>query len=326
VPDVSAPVAPWDLLTEWHPDLLTGAVLAVLVAGYLRARLAVRAAGPAWPGRRDAVFAAGMALAVWSTSGFPEARGHQLMWVWISQQLVLFLLVPLVLMAAQPVSLVRAAAGVRGSTAHGPLARIASSRLVRTASHPALGMLYVPVVCALLVFAGVGTWSLRSTAGGAVVHLALLGIGAVIALPLVDQDDRRTSLAVGLTVAVGAVELLLDAVPGIVLRLETHVMMPPFATGRPPWSPSWLADQQTAGAVLWTVAELLDLPFLVLVIRQWIRVEKREARRIDAELDALDPATAPADATAPSGAAVPTARPWWLDHPELRGRFGRDPD
>lgn len=44
---------------------------------------------------------------------------------------------------------------------------------------------------------------------------------------------------------------------------------------RPPW-PSWLADQQTADAILWTVAELLDMPFLILAVRQRIRIDRRE--------------------------------------------------
>ena len=88
------------------------------------------------------------------------------------------------------------------------------------------------------------------------------------------------------------------------LRLETHLQMPAFATGRPAWAPGALADQQTAGAILWTVAELLDLPFLVLAVRQWTRVERREAQRIDADLDRAAPASPDGERPRPRPAVV----------------------
>jgi putative membrane protein len=312
-----------DLVTQWRPDLVTGVLLLGALAWYVRSRARLRGGGGHWSRARDAVFALGLLLALWVTSGFPEARARQLMWVWTSQQLLLLLVVPAVLLAAQPLALARAVGGGRAL-----LPRVLESRAARWAGHPALSLLYVPVISGLLFFGGVGEWAVRSTAAGWVLHVVLLLVGAVIALPLVDVDDRRSSLAVGATVALGAIELLLDAVPGIVLRLETHQVMPAFATGRPSWSAGWLPDQQLSGAILWTVAELLDLPFLALTVRQWLRVERREAQRIDAELDRAELARAalrPADAEEPDGPEL-TSRPWWLDHPELRQRYGGDPD
>lgn len=315
-----------DLFTEWRLDLLSAVLIALLTAGYIRARMTLRGTGRPWPAHRDVVYGIGIVLTAWVTNGFPEARAHQLMWVWTSQQLALLLALPVVLMAGQPVALARAA---RGESAL-PV-RILESRPLRAVGHPALGMLYVPIIASLLFFGGVGNAAVQSTLGTGALHVVLLGLGMVIALPLVDIDDPRSSLAVGVTVAIGVVELVVDAIPGIVLRLETHLEMPVFGVGRPPWSPSWLADQQNGGAILWTVAELLDMPFLVLMIVQWIRVERREAARIDIELDRAelqgaapgdrsvvpDPGERPANPTPPAA-----SRPWWLDDPQLRARFG----
>jgi putative copper resistance protein D len=229
------------------------------------------------------------------------------MWVWASQQLGLLLVVPAVLLAAQPLALARAVGGERARPV-----RLLASRPLRVLGHPALSLLYVPLTAALLFFWGLGDWSLRSAAAGWLLHVGLLAVGALVALPVLDVGDARSSLAVGAAVAVGVVELLIDAIPGIVLRLETHLQMTAFATGRPSWAPAALADQQTAGAILWTVAELLDLPFLVLALRQWIRVERREAAQVDAALDRAELGSA---------ASGPT-RPWWLDDPALRARYG----
>jgi putative copper resistance protein D len=312
VPDVSAPPTAADLLTQWRPDWLTLVVLAALTAGYVRARRRVGS----WPRHRDVLLGVGVALALWTSCGFPAARAAQLMWVWTAQQLVLLLVVPAVVLSAQPLALARAVGGDRAW----PL-RLLASRPARVLGHPALSLLYVPLFSGLLFFWGLGDWSLHSTPAGWLLHLLLLAVGAVIALPLVDAEDGRTSLAIGAAVALGAIELLVDALPGIVLRLETHLQMTAFATGRPAWAPDALADQQTAGAILWTVAELLDLPYLVLAILQWIRVERREAARIDAELDRAELARGRPD---PEVAAPATSRPWWLDQPELRARYGRD--
>ncbi|MCO7219622.1 cytochrome c oxidase assembly protein [Klenkia sp. PcliD-1-E] len=274
------------VLLQWRPDWLTTAALAVLVGLVVRARLRLRAAGQPWPVLRDVAFAAGVLLAAWTTSGILQVRGEQVEWVWTAQELLLLLVVPVLLVAGQPVALLR-------GTHRTP-------RVLRLVGHPALSPLYVPVVCGLLFFGGVGQLALSSEPVSWALHLALLAVGAVVALPLVDRDDARSSLAVGAALAVGVVELLLDAVPGIVLRLETHLTVPWFD------APGWLAGQQSAGGLLWTVAEVLDLPFLVLTVLQWIRVERREAVRVDAELDR----------------AAPTGEPWWLADPVLRARYG----
>lgn len=312
VPDIASPVRWPDLFLDWRPDWLALVVLTAVVVVVVRARARVRTTGVHWPVGRDIAFALGVLLAVWATSGFPEARSHQLMWVWTMQVLLLLLLIPTVLVAAQPVALARAAHGPRAG-----LLRALDSRVARVAGHPALALLYVPILIGFLFFGGVGDMTLRSTPAGWLLHVALLGIGFVIALPLLNIEDGRGSLAVGLAVAIGAVELLLDAIPGIVLRLETHLEVPWFGIGRPAWSPSWLADQQTAGGILWTVAELLDMPFVILSLVQWMRVERREATRIDAELDRAEAARS---AVGGVDVAEP-ARLWWLDHPDLRGRF-----
>jgi len=125
-----------------------------------------------------------------------------------------------------------------------------------------------------------------STWAGGAVHLLLLAAGILIAIPLVDSNDNRTSLAVGLSLGVGFVELILDAFPGIALRFQTHMTLAHFAIGRPTFASDSIDDQHTAGAILWVVAEILDLPFLILAATRWIKADAREAAVLDAELDA----------------------------------------
>ena len=349
------------LISDWRPDWLVLALALAVGVGCLRARrrLAGAAAGPrppggsapatgaGWPVRRDLYLTLGLVAMVWTSSGFPNARAEQLMWVWTSQQLLLLLIVPIIVLAGQPVALLRA-------TGSGTwLLRALRSRPLEMLGSPLVGPLLVPVICLLLFFGGLGQAALVHPWLGSLVAVALLLVGALIVLPLIDTDDDRSSLAVGLALAVGFVELILDAFPGIALRFSTHLRVPYFGVARPGWAGSWLDDQHSAGGILWVVAELLDLPFLILAATRWIRADAREAARIDAELDAKD-ATAlrtppirpaatppagtrvavadparPADPGGPTDSAGPTdparaadpGRPWWLDDPRFSDRY-----
>ena len=340
VTDVDSPLVLADLFTQWRIDWVTLVVAVAVGVGYVRARLAARRRGVRWPVRRDLFVALGLLAAVWTSCGFLQARSDQLMWVWTTQQLLLLLVIPIIVLAGQPVSLVRQAGGSESN-----VIRVLGSGPVRAVGHPLVGPVLVPVIAALLFFGGVGALALQSQVGGWGLHLLLLGLGALIALPLVDQDDDRSSLAVGLALGVGLLELMVDAFPGIVLSFQTHLTLTQFGVNRPAWAPSALDDQHTAGGILWAVAEVLDLPFLVLAATRWMRADAVEARRIDAELDAESsspPASSPLASSPPvrpeektavragidEAPAKPThpdapamSRPWWLDDPELRDRY-----
>ncbi len=302
------------VLTEWRPDYVMILVVALIATGHLRDRRAARRQHIAWARRREVVFWIGLVALVWATNGFPQARSFQLMWVWISQELLLLLIVPIIVLAGQPLSLVSAVRGPDNLPA-----RVLRTRALSFLGSPLVSPALVPVLCMALVFGGLGAFAVSSVWAGGVVHLVLFLAGALIALPLVNSDDQRSSLAVGLSLAVGFVELILDAFPGIALRFQTHLTLVHFAADRPAFSRDAIGDQHVAGGILWVVAEVLDLPFLFLAASRWIKADARDAARIDAELDARQH-------WAPDGDPVqaPTVdRPWWLDDPNLQDRFRR---
>jgi putative copper resistance protein D len=99
------------------------------------------------------------------------------------------------------------------------------------------------------------------------------------------------------------------------------------------------------GGLMLTLAELVALPFLLLVFLEWWRAEREKTAALDARLDrealaaaTTVPAPAPAEAAAadsaaaaataapaPAASAVPeTTRPWWeTDQGEVGMRMRR---
>jgi cytochrome c oxidase assembly factor CtaG len=173
----------------------------------------------------------------------------------------------------------------------------------------------------VLFFGPLPGWAVGVPAVGWLLQVAVLLVGAVMALPLAGVDEGASSLAVGLALAIGSFELVLDALPGIVLRLRRTLSTSFWAHAAPlPGALAPLRDQQRAGAILWGVAELLDLPFIVVLFLRWVRADARDAAAIDAVLEAERVARGPRPET--PDAEVADA-PWWLSDPAMQERLRR---
>jgi putative membrane protein len=266
-------------------DAATVALAALLVAAYSLGIARVRARGLVWPVRRSVAWFTGVASLLLVTMGALGAHAHTLLWVYTVQVLVLLLGTPVLLAYGRPLAL---AVDALSPTMSARVLKVRSGRVARAASNPAVGPLVVPVVLGLVFFSPILIVTLEHTWAYDVLQIALVGIGLMIAIGLVgDGAERDTSLALAATVAVAFVELLFDAIPGIVLRLRTHLVASAYWTGvHRSGGMSALTDQQHAGAALWFIAEFADLPFLLIVIRRWIRVDQLDAVRVDRDSQA----------------------------------------
>jgi cytochrome c oxidase assembly factor CtaG len=302
------------LFTQWSWQPVAIVAGLAVSAWYARSVRLLRGSGRPWPVWHSAVFGMGIAVGLWVTCGFLQAYLSSLYWVWTTQTLSLLLVVPALLLIGQPLQLARAVSGPDGW-----IPRFLRLRPVRVLGNPLVGPALVPLLSAVLFFGPVPTFAVFTAAPfGWVLALVLVFVGGLILLPLLGIDEGPSALAVALTLAIGTFELVLDAIPGIVLRLHRGLVSSYFDHRvLHPWSNTHLHDQQTAGTILWVVAEVLDLPFLLLVFRRWLRADARDAAAIDAVLDAERSARGgPGPDTAISDA------PWWLSDPSMRNRLG----
>jgi putative copper resistance protein D len=273
VPSYVSPLDPQHhaVVAAWTFAPFTSAALVLLVVGVL---VGMRRT-PGWARWRLAPLLAGAALGLVAVDAWPGVYARALASVLVSQQLTLLLVTPVLVAFARPGEPLRALG-----------LRLPFPGALRALGHPLVGPVVVPVVTTALVFTPLFDVAVDSRLGSDLIGLALLAIGGVVAAPLAREDARASSLGVGLVLFVGLVELLVDALPGIALSYSNNILRP-VATlaSRREWGPSTLHDQHLAGAILWGLAEIVDLPFLLIVLRQWIHADAREAQRVDADLD-----------------------------------------
>ncbi|MDT4902742.1 MAG: hypothetical protein QOH52_758 [Pseudonocardiales bacterium] len=312
---------PAAVLTQWTPQPVAIVVGVLLAVGYVRG---IRRLNRPWPVRRWVIFAFGLAVLLWTTCGFPQVYARSLYWVWTTQTLVLWLAVPIIVLWGHPVQLAREVYGP-GSR----LERALRSKACRVVSNPLVGPALVPILSGVLFFGPLPDWAITSTPIGWLLQVVLLVIGALMVLPLVGLDDEVSSLAVGLSLAIGSFELVLDALPGIVLRLHNGLVTSWFShRSVHSWTPDSLHDQRIAGAILWCVAEIIDLPFLFLVYRRWLRADARDAARVDAVLEAERAArkglgTSQSEDRTEPDVTVERDVPWWVSDPAMQERLRR---
>jgi putative membrane protein len=285
-------VPPLDVVaTAWQIDW---AALVLIIAASVLYGLGLRAAaaqGHRWPlWRTLAFYLLGLGSLTVLTCGFPGVYSAQLRWAFTLKISLLLFVVPLLIGLGRPISLAREALPPTG------IARLnvaLSNRVVRFVSNsmaaPLLGL------ALFSTFLTPAFYTLRTDpVAEALLTIGIPLLGLLMALPIIEEADfHRSSAYITLEFVFVFIELLIDAVPGILLRLNgqvlDHVMTTRESLG---WFPDPLRDQQLAGDVLWFICEIVDLPLIILMFMRFSRSDKREARGFDEltdqELDELN--------------------------------------
>jgi putative membrane protein len=241
---------------------------------------AAAANGRRWPlWRTLAFYLLGLGSLTVLTCGFPGVYSAQLRWAFTLKTSLLLFVVPLLIGLGRPISLARAALPPRGITR---LDAALAHRMVRFVSNsmaaPLLGL------ALFSTFLTPAFYTLRTNpVAEALLTVGIPLLGLLMALPIIEEADfQRSSAYITLEFVFVFIELLIDAVPGILLRLNgqvlDHVMTTQSALA---WFPDPLRDQQLAGDILWFICEIVDLPLIILMFMRFSRSDKREARGFD---------------------------------------------
>ncbi len=314
-----------DLATSWTAEPVVLALSALLGGGYLLGVRAHRRTGGRWQPTRTAAFLGGLLLWVWATCSGLGVYERVLFTDRAVQVVLLLMVVPLLLALGAPVSLlVETSPPARRER----ILRALRSRPSKLLMFPAVSTALLMAPPWLLYFTPWYEKSLTSGAWNIGLHLSLVALGLAYFWPRlqIDPVGHEYPHLVGLFITFA--EVIFDAGLGIVLIYGGHLLAEHYylALDRP-WGPSVRQDQTWGGNALWVLGDLVGLPFLCALVRRMIVQGREETAAVDAELDAKFEAAAAARATGARDTEPEDEngmRPWWLDDPNLRHRYGAE--
>jgi cytochrome c oxidase assembly factor CtaG len=250
---------------------------------YLAGVARVRRAGGRWPLRSTLLFLLlGLGAYLVVTCSVLGVYSGALRWAFTTRIALLLLAVPPAIAAGRPIALLRASLGATGRRR---LERALGSRPIRIVGNAMVGAVLSAALFALFLTPAAGI-ARGTPAIDAALSVAVPVFGLLTVLPIAEDTASRSSLFLTAEFLLAFVELLIDAVPGIVLRLSPTVLdHGPRIVEAFGWWPSPLRDQQLAGDLLWCIAEGADLPIIVLLLVRWARSDRRESTTFDALSD-----------------------------------------
>jgi len=267
-------------LSTWSFDPAAAVLLAAAAALYLTGVARLRRHGHRWPLRLTLGFLLlGLGSYAVVSFGFLGTASTELRWAFTTRIALLLFVVPALVSTGRPIALARAALNTAG--------RLRTERVLRSWPVRLFGnAIFAPIFgCAVfLIFLTPVAAILRDSPWwessiSVITPLA----GLLLVLPIAAHSIIRTGFFVTVEFLLAFVELLLDAVPGLMLRLNNGILdHAPGIVGRlPSWFPNALHDQHLSGDFLWFIAEVADVPILVLLFVRWMRLDRREGKRMD---------------------------------------------
>lgn len=287
-------------LTSWTLDPF--ALAFVLIAGLLYGIGVARARrrGTGWPLLRLLLFVlVGLGGIVLATMSMFAVYAEVLFWPATCANLMLDLIAPLGLALGDPIGLARVALGDPGRRR---LDAVLGSGPLRFLTYPLVSSTAVLGSELSIYFTGYFTAALAHEPVWQLMHLQLLVTGLLFVLPMLTSQELLPRWATpGVRVLLVFVDGLFDSIPGLLILFSRPLLAASWYARQPrSWGPGPRLDQQLAGGLLFTLAELVSLPFVIAVFVEWWRSERVSTAELDARLDRLeqqDPGSG--------------SRPWW---------------
>ncbi|MFZ5850365.1 MAG: cytochrome c oxidase assembly protein [Actinomycetota bacterium] len=285
--EVPPPLTVGRLLTAWSPEPAPLLLLLALAGLYLAGVRRLRRRGAAWSWWRVVSFVGlGLGSAAVATLSALDTYALALFSVHMVQHVVLSMLTPVFLALGAPITLALRTLSGRPrrlllAAVHSPVARVLTFPVVA-------GALFVATPFALYLT----SWyeaTLRNPWLHDLSHLHVVLVGALWFWPMLGLDPLPARPPYPLRLLAVLVTLPLHAWLGIAIMSGTTVLAADWYAelGRT-WGASPLADQRTAGGIMWASGDLVALLLLAVLFAQWSRAAQREAEREDRRLDRLE--------------------------------------
>ena len=269
-----------EFLTTWSLDLVSLVVILANILAYLVLASMAARRGVKWPVARTVAFILlGLGAFAFVNFGFFGTYRYDLRWAFTTRIALLLYGVPLLISLGRPLELARAA---RSEAGQKRLDAILNSWPVRLVSNAIFAPLFALAFFMLFVTPIGATLRESHTAQNLITVLAFL-FGQVMLLPMTERCQHRSEIFMVAEFLIAFVELMLDAIPGVVLSISNTVLdgASRAVANAPAWFPTALNDQHFSGNLLWMIAEGADIPILVMLFIRWSQTDKKAAKAID---------------------------------------------
>jgi putative copper resistance protein D len=256
-------------LTQWSFDVGITAGLVVAAVAYLVGVWRVWRAHPArpWPLARTSSFLFGLFVLAFATQGSVGAYDDVLFYMHMWQHLLLIMIVPPLVLAGRPVTLLLHASK---NPLHTWVKRAVRSRVVTAITFPLVGVaLYTGVVVGthLTDFMNV---TLTNPSMHYLEHALYLVSGYLYFLPLIGHEPIRWRLTYPAQLFLFVVAMPVDTFTGVVLMQTSHPLFSAYV-GRRDWGPSVVDDLHIGGGVMWIAGDGLMFVLILLLFAGVIR-------------------------------------------------------
>lgn len=278
VDPLTVPPSPTVLLGTFAPDpwgLLAALALAV---PYAMGVLTLRRRGDSWSKRRSLAFFSGVALLLLVTCTGIGAYASILMSVHMIQHMTMNMVVPLLLVAGAPVTLLfRALPPVPRRL----LLETTRSRAVEIIANPFIvtavfvGSLYV------VYFTPVFPWLMSGHWGHGLMLTHFLVSGFIFFWLVLAIDPHRGRPGAPAFIPLVALAVVGHTVFAVVLVFGRGVIGEAwFSQVTPEWGVDRLADQALAGGIAWGLGEFVMVGVLVVLVFRWFTASERAQRSL----------------------------------------------
>jgi cytochrome c oxidase assembly factor CtaG len=276
-------------LTQWHIDWVWLALAVVGAGWYLLAVRKLRRRGDSWPVGRTIAWLVGCALFIWTTSAGPAVYGMIHFSSHMLQHMLLMMFVPLPLVLGGPVLLALRTLPVRNDGSRGArewLMLFTHSRYMQFLARPAVAGVIFAGSLVVFYFTPAYQYAMQSHEWhvAMVVHFVFSGYLFFWVFVGVDPGPARPQYPI-LIIALLAT-LAFHAFFGVAVMTSQSVFAIDWfhALGQTN-DAALLDDQHTGGGIAWGASELPMVFVALLVVRNWVRSDSRDAKRLDRKAD-----------------------------------------
>ena len=254
--------------------------VAVAGAGYAAGMVMARRRAHRWPVWNTlAFFGLGLGSYAWVSFGFLGYYSQDLRWAFTTRIALLLFAVPVLISFGKPVALARLALSGR------PLRMLngfLDSRFMSVLGNAVFEPIFTLALFLVFLTPLAGTLRLSPPAQTG-ISILIPVIGLLMVVPIMENLGEHSGFFISFEFMLSFAALVFDAIPGIVLRLNGHVLdlVAPLAGNLPAWWPNTLHDQHLSGDYLWFLAEITDIPVLIVLFIRWSKLDRHDAQSMD---------------------------------------------